>query len=164
MSDANLRRVMKDNLKRGMWTPIETGSTMAGVPDTEFAFPGGITGWVECKATNGLRIPKSKSLPFQIAWHERRERVQANTFIAVRRIDRDRFDEFWLFRGAHIRLLSERRLEDCGPLIVCDRGPRNWDWPRIEELLCTDWYFIRRPKKRSLEFSRKTEYPFLRKT
>ena len=109
------------NLKKAQWTPIETGSTAAGIPDSEFCFPNGIQGWVEHK-----KMPLVIR-DMQVAWIERRVRLGGRVFIAVRRKT-----ELLLFHGRDVRALKIGGIKAAIPLGQWDSP---WRWPEIEELL-----------------------------
>jgi hypothetical protein len=131
--DGELRKLFTQHLRTAQWTPIETGMTMQGVPDSEYYFPGGAQGWVEHKRTEGWRIAKSKAWPFQVAWISRRVRLGGRAFVAVRR----KRDELWLVPGSEIRQLADRGLGELDPLKISVwlGGPTKWDWVAVEAIL-----------------------------
>lgn len=124
-ADDGLRALFHQNLKRAQWTPIETGSTAAGVPDSEFCFPGGIQGWVEHKRAKANAIVIRD---MQIGWIERRVRLGGRVFIAVKRRK-----ELFLYHGKDVRALKIGGLNGAHPL---GKWTSPWRWPEVEELLC----------------------------
>lgn len=134
MPDAGLRKIFKTQLSNASWTPIETGGTMAGVPDAEYIFPINVCGWVEFKATKSNRIKRSKSVPFQIAWHERRHRFGGRTFVAVRQMT-GRVDTLFIFPGHRMRDLVEVGIDGIQHLGGWVGGPTRWNWKEIEMVL-----------------------------
>jgi hypothetical protein len=131
--DGELRSLFAKNLRMAQWTPVETGMTIQGVPDSEYIFPGGHQGWIEYKRTHSWMIPKSKSWPFQVAWISRRVRMGGRVFIAVRR----RNEELWLVPGSQIMQLAEAGVAAATPLStnVWKGGLSNWNWKQIEAVL-----------------------------
>ena len=136
MPDAGLRKLFRDHVKEASWTPIETGMTMAGVPDAEYIFPGGTSGWVEFKATRTSRIKRSKSIPFQVAWHEKRARMGGRTFVAVRHMG-EGCDVLFIYRGHRFREIVGNGLWGTPSLGAWYGGPKKWDWKEVVRILKT---------------------------
>src|SRR5690606_34757740 len=70
-ADDGLRKILAKYLPKPIWhwTPIETGGTANGVPDTYWVSPGQERhGWLECKATTGWAVHVE---PHQISWMDR---------------------------------------------------------------------------------------------
>lgn len=130
--DGQLRSIFSQNLRSAQWTPIESGLTIQGIPDSHYIFPGGCAGWIEHKQTDGWQIKKTKSWPFQVAWISRYTRMDGRVFIAIRRKN----DELWLVTGALIRQLADEGLRGVqGSCNVWGGGPSKWNWPEIEAVL-----------------------------
>lgn len=140
--DGGLRSYFQKNLRSAQWTPVETGLTQQGVPDSEYCFPAvgdpgsalyepSAQGWVEHKRTEGWAIHKSKSWPFQVAWISRRVRMGGRAFVAVRR----KSDELWIVHGREIKILAQSGLRSVNPLGMWSGGPNQWDWERVERIL-----------------------------
>lgn len=135
-SDGGLRKLFKDKYPDAHFQPVESWSTGLGVPDTEYCFPGGLTGWVEYKQTGAWAVRIS---PEQVAWAERRSRVGGRVFLAVRRQAkagprRVAVDTLFLYRGTQARavLLDGVRTP---PLATWDGGPGRWEWSKVRALL-----------------------------
>ena len=130
--DGGLRKIFKDSIP-GQWTPVETGGTMLGVPDTEYCLAGGAQGWIEFKkcSTDAVKVR-----PAQVGWIERRVRMGGGIFVAVRRTRRGG-DELVLLPGRAVRLLKTSGLTAASELAVgaWDGGPGRWDWGAIEKIL-----------------------------
>ena len=126
--DGELRKIFHSTIRQAMWTAVETGTTAAGVPDSEYCFPGGICGWVEHKRTEGWAVVIN---PQQVAWISRRIRYGGRCFIAVRR----KRVELWLVAGQDAQILSEGGLRAIRPIGSWSGGPSRWDWRAIESAL-----------------------------
>lgn len=139
MADGNLRLIFQKHLPEAHWQPVET-LIGRGIPDVEYCFPGGITGWIENKKTNGWSVDIS---PNQVSWAERRIRAGGRCFVAVRRLAtagqrREAADELWLFRGAEARALMTDGLKGKQPVLgIWPKGPAAWDWQAIRRILTT---------------------------
>lgn len=139
-TDGNLRNIFKDHFPKAHWQPVETWSTGQGVPDAEYCFPGGQTGWIENKCTTGWTVDFKKR-ETQIAWLERRSRVGGRCFVAIRRqvMAGPRrglaTDELWLFPGSAARQLHLNGLRVAQALGCWDGGPARWSWDLIEKIL-----------------------------
>jgi hypothetical protein len=128
MSDGSLRQIFSKHIRRAMWIPVETGSTMMGVPDSHYCFPDGISGWVENKfVSSGNKV---KIWPTQVAWLERYSRNNGRCFIAVRKGTKD----LYLFKGSDARKVYEKGLLQKAAIHTTG-GPAKWDWDRITEAL-----------------------------
>lgn len=130
MPDADLRKLFRRHLPRFDWQAIETGSTSGGVPDANYAAPGGLEGWIEMKRADHWRCAIR---PAQVGWIERRLRFNPRVFVAVRRAR----DELWFYPGEAIRPLVTMRLD----AVECPGhwagGPARWDWGQIGAWLTT---------------------------
>ena len=135
--DGGLRQLFPEHLREAHWQAIETSSTGWGVPDSEYCFPGGATGWIEyklCTTPKGVVIT-----PGQVAWAERRARMGGRASLAVRyrharmtrRAARDRL---LLYGPEAVRHVMERGLA-VEPWGVWDGGPAAWDWDKVRTFL-----------------------------
>lgn len=140
MSDGDLRKLFKANMPTAHWQPIETWSTGQGTPDAEYCFAGGRSGWIENKKTINYSV---KLEPEQVAWLERRCRVNGRCFVAVRRQvpagprRGPACDELWLFHGSSARGLMLGGMQAAGivALSVMAGGPSRWNWRSLELIL-----------------------------
>jgi hypothetical protein len=139
VSDGRLRALFVANLPDAHWQPIETWSTGQGVPDSEYCFPGGASGWIENKRTEHWAV---KFETFQPAWIERRVRTGGRVTIAVRRVAvggprTAPADELWLVAGRDVFRLRDGGLRAPGlvPLGRFQGGPARWDWAIVRRLL-----------------------------
>jgi hypothetical protein len=119
------------------WQAIETWAIAAGVPDTNYCFPGGIEGWIEFKQTKTNRIGNIK--PAQIAWAERRTRVGGRIWLAVRKRcsagpRRIAVDSLFLYRGSMARAVLLNGLSE-RPVAKWNGSPGCWDWTAIRGFL-----------------------------
>lgn len=136
MSDGGLRSLFRKHLKEVDWQSIET-AVSRGVPDTNgCAF--GAEFWIEFKATAGWTVTLR---PEQVAWLLRRSRAGGHTYVGVRRRciagpRRQAADELYLFPGCVARELLDGGLRGSATLLgVWGRGPAQWDWRGIGEIL-----------------------------
>jgi hypothetical protein len=140
MSDGNLKNIFRAKLPEAHWQPVETWSTGQGVPDVEYCFPGGFSGWIENKLTAGWRV---KYEPHQVGWLERRARMGGRCFVAVRRRcpagphRGPACDELWLFPGSKARLLLKEKMVASEALGIYSGGPAQWNWAAIKKHLTT---------------------------
>lgn len=127
--DGELRKIFRAKLPRAHWTSIESGGTAAGIPDSEYCFPGGLQGWVEFKrcSANAVRVR-----PEQVSWIERRVRVGGRVFVATRR-----GQELHVHHGSAVRDLRVGGLRAAahGLLGSWEGGPAGWDWSAMEAIL-----------------------------
>jgi hypothetical protein len=136
--DGGLRPEFRDRLQPAQWTSIET-STQPGVPDSEYCFANGQSGWVEFKFTTGWKI---KFQPFQPSWIDRRARLGGRVWIAVRRRPSSKReagrDELWLFPGSMALELDREGMKvvACPDIhLMGSEGPGSWNWRRVKFLL-----------------------------
>lgn len=138
--DDGLRPLFRQHLQRAQWTTVETGLVAQGVPDSEYCFPGGAQGWLECKATSGWAV---RFRPEQIGWLDRRARLGGVAWIAVRRRcdagpRRVAVDELYLIEARLVKYLSQSDLQRftwSWPHSMWGGGPSQWDWGGVETLL-----------------------------
>lgn len=129
--DDGLRALFRKHLPQVHWCTIETGGTQLGVPDLEGCY-GGVSFWVECKATQAWALRKSKSTVFQAGWHARRADLGGSSFVAVRRRPPKGGDELYLYAGRdYSRLIQEGLRGSAQPLLTSLWGPSCWDWELI---------------------------------
>lgn len=140
MADAGLRKIFSDHLTEAHWQPVETWSTGQGVPDVEYCFPGGFSGWIENKWTQAFALAIDGK---QVAWIERRVRVGGRVFVAIRQ-KRDASariearDALFLFAGSAVRKLYREGLKtDVSPLLISYGKPEKWDWVAVKKILTT---------------------------
>lgn len=138
MTDGGLKNIYKARMPEAQWQPIETWSTGQGVPDVEYCFPGGFSGWIENKKTSGWQVTFQ---PHQISWLEQRARMGGRCFVAVRRQcpagpqRGPACDELWLFPGSKARLLHKAKMLPPNALEIFHGGPAKWDWNLIRKYL-----------------------------
>jgi hypothetical protein len=128
VSDGELRKIFRKHLTGFDLLAVETGGTTSGVPDINYAAPGDIEGWVECKKADHWRCTIR---PMQIGWCERRLRYNKRVFCAVRRAD----DELWLFHASQMRYLTTERVDALPRLGHWTGGAARWDWAAVQQLL-----------------------------
>lgn len=122
--DGDLRWLFRQNIPSAQWTSVETGLTAAGVPDSEYCFDGGASGWVEAKKIDGWVVTLR---PAQIGWLVRRARLGGTCFVAVRK-----GDYLWVRPGSEAREMREVGLKGCPSYAG---GPRGWPWREVEKIL-----------------------------
>jgi hypothetical protein len=127
MSDGNLRKLFRSNLKGFDMVAVETGSTEGGVPDLNYC-KDGIEGWCEMKRVEHWR---TEIRPAQIGWTERRLRCGGRVFVAVRKEK----NQLWIYHGSMLRALSSTRVDEVPSLGFWFGGPSKWDWAAIEHIL-----------------------------
>jgi hypothetical protein len=125
--DGGLRQLWRTHLKTAQWTPIETGGTAGGVPDSEYCFPTGRQGWIENKRTLGWAV---KFRPMQVGWLLRRARMGGTCFVAVRRLNGAE-DELYLVAGRYADALQDGGLRAVTHL-RWGGGPARWNWEEVE--------------------------------
>ena len=141
-ADDGLRRIVQDYLPKPMWlwTPIESGGTHQGVPDSHWAHPASQTsGWIEHKATDGWAVTVR---PHQIAWMSRHAAAGVRVHVLVRARGvgsaAGRGDALWVLAGRCVGRLAEGGLEglDHGDVLLrCAGRPAQWDWPALGNIL-----------------------------
>lgn len=136
-TDGGLRKLFQDHLPEAQWQSVETWSTGQGVPDMEYCFKGGLSGWIENKKTEANAVGMRSE---QIGWIERRVRMGGRAFVAVRRrfaggARRVACDELWLFHGRDARALYLGGLTAAKPLLCCVNGPARWDWEAVKKVI-----------------------------
>lgn len=122
--DGQLRQIFRKNLPHAQWTAVETGATAAGVPDSEYCFPSGSSGWVEFKSIAGWRVTLR---PAQIGWLLRRHRMGGQCFVAILR-----GDTLYVEPGSSAVALREVGVKD---LPGWSGGPSAWPWAQVERKL-----------------------------
>ena len=143
IADNGLRRVVQTYLPKSkgwLWTPLETGATQAGVPDSFYAhLHTRINGWVEHKATGGWAVGVR---PHQVAWIERHLQAGVSCTVLVRAggigSTRSAGDALWAIAGSGVRLLSEYGLRDLPSHTVLGQwvgDPHDWDWAAVAQIL-----------------------------
>jgi hypothetical protein len=129
--DGDLRKLFRQHIPDAHWVSIETGMVSPGVPDSEYCFRGGISGWIEFKKTEGNSLSHLK--PLQVGWISRRARLGGRVFIGVRLIKtKQAIDDLILFSGRDVQALKAGGLSGVTPLIVSHDGPSRWDWEAIK--------------------------------
>lgn len=136
-TDNGLRPIFHTHLRQAQWTAVETGGTGRGIPDSEYCFPGGVSGWIEFKATNGWTIDLKTE---QIGWLLRRVRAGGRAFVAVRRQTLygprrgAAVDELWLFPASAAKEIKLLGLKNHAPGVVLGcwpGGPAKWNWAAV---------------------------------
>lgn len=133
--DGGLRSLFRERLTRAQWTPVETGVTALGVPDSEYCFPEGRQGWCEFKWTPEWQVRFQFG---QTAWINRRWRLGGRAWVVVRRQApagprRPACDELWLVPGSHVLVLDQLGLRAVeGVSSRWHGGPARWDWMVVE--------------------------------
>jgi hypothetical protein len=116
-----------------LWTPVETGATHAGVPDSFWAHtPTQTCGWIEHKATNGWAVTVR---PHQLAWIGHHTAAGVNCLFLVRAggagSAKKQGDSLWAVAGSHARALAENGLDNVPVLGRWYGAPADWDWRAI---------------------------------
>jgi hypothetical protein len=136
MSDGDLRSIFRRKLPGRPWSPIESGSTTLGLPDAEYAAPGGVSGWLETKQTHTLRVVFR---PLQTHWLAQRAALGGRCAVAIRRRPAARklegLDELWLVDGSLAFQLEAEGLSPSLALCVGAGGPASWNWAIVEQFL-----------------------------
>ena len=130
MIDGGLRQIFRTHLPDAFWQSIETGSTGRGIPDSHYIFPGGVSGWIEYKATKANAVAVR---PEQIAWLERYRRNGGRAFVAVRTRS-----GCSLFDGLAARSLAQGGCKAVPSALLIGLwagGPSGWDWAHIRTRL-----------------------------
>lgn len=145
-ADDGLRKLIHDKLPRSagfVWTPIETGGTIAGVPDSFWAHESLKSGWLESKATDGWAVDVR---PHQVSWVRSNIAMGVHVLIAVRAKGKGssdgRGDSLWVIRGSAIVDLQDYglKLPESAVLGRWYGGPRSWDMERVKGLLLGDYF------------------------
>ena len=123
--DGGLRSLFSKNIP-GHWTPVETGGTALGVPDSEYCLVGGYQGWVEFKQCKSNAVVIR---PQQVGWIERRVRMGGRVFVAVRRND-----DLLLFHGEGVRALKVKGIAGAQKHLL-GMWNSKWNWQHIAEIL-----------------------------
>lgn len=140
-ADDGLRKILHTNLPRPswLWTPIETGGTISGVPDSHFVHVGRmVSGWVESKATDGWAV---EVRPHQVSWTVPRVAAGERVTIAVRAKGKGSAnghgDSLWLIRGSAVAELQELGLKLPGEAVlgIWYGAPRYWDWNAVAAII-----------------------------
>lgn len=141
-ADDGLRALFTKNLPGDVWecTPIETGGTVSGVPDTFWKCKDPqASGWTEHKATTGWAVGVR---PHQIGWIGRHVAAGVRVTVAVRARGigsaAGHGDSLWLLRGECINHLAQYGLRDLPEAWILGRwygGPRSWDWGVVARAL-----------------------------
>ena len=134
--DGGLRQLFSERFPYAHWQAVETWSTGQGVPDAEYCFPGGVTGWVEYKMATAMAVAIT---PQQVAWAERRTRAGGRVTLAVRKkalpgLKRQAVDALYMYAGQDARAVLEKGLR-AHPLAKWEGGPAAWDWIGIMSVL-----------------------------
>jgi hypothetical protein len=146
--DGGLSDLFRKNLPGFHFQRIETGGTGRGIPDTNYALTGGITGWIEYKWTDGWAVTL---MPEQIGWLMRRARMGCRGWIAVRKQTPEgprrgrAVDLLYMVPGEWAALAADHGLRRLEAFLRPDGsgmgpwrwggGPANWDWAAVRGLL-----------------------------
>lgn len=145
-ADDGLRAILRKYLRMPdwLWTPIET-STISGAPDSYWAHgPSGLSGWVECKATQGWAV---NFRPHQLAWLKSHSAAGVRCAVAIRAKGKgsggSAGEALWLVRGAAAPALAAGGLKPLGGLpgtgadLLGRWGgpPAAWDWAAVAAAL-----------------------------
>jgi hypothetical protein len=133
--DGELRAIFQKHLPLAHWQAIESALTGPGIPDAEYCFPGGVSGWLEFKRTRPGSPWTVDIRKEQVAWAERRLRKGGRIHLAVRQKHapnrlRGALDALFLYRGADLRAVFQNGLKT-PPLGLWHGGPARWDWAAI---------------------------------
>jgi hypothetical protein len=142
VADNGLRRIVQQHLKKPdwLWTPIETGVTQAGVPDSFWAHEDTRTsGWIEHKSTNGWAV---EVRPHQVGWVERHVRAGVHCTFMIRAggvgSTRERGDSLWVVAGWAVRELAANGLGDLPKKAILGfwaGPPAEWNWRVVQQIL-----------------------------
>lgn len=140
-ADDGLRALLRRHLPppEWEWTPVETGATVSGVPDSHWCHrTRHLSGWVEHKATDGWAV---EVRPHQVGWARRHAAAGVRVVFAVRArgvgSSGGAGDSLWLVRGSAAPELQELglRLPEWAVLGVWRGTPRSWDWGAVARIL-----------------------------
>lgn len=143
VADSGLRGIVQKHLPKArgwLWTPVETGGTHQGIPDSFWAHEPTLThGWIEHKATKGWVVSVR---PHQINWMEHHVRAGVKCHILVRArgagSSGNHDDSLWAIDGAFIRPLSMiglGMLPKESILGFWAGPPADWNWRKLQEIL-----------------------------
>lgn len=141
-ADGGLRKVFQKYLPKPdwLWTPVETGGTQNGVPDSYYANrKERFHGWLECKKTDGWAV---KFESHQLSWMERHADAGVHVWVAIRGLGVGSGgglgDSLWLAPATAADAISLYGLNGVprdsfygvwfGP-------PKDWDWKAIAHAL-----------------------------
>lgn len=140
-ADDGLRKLFQTHLPRPswLWTPLETGGTHNGVPDSHYRHTvTRASGFLEVKATEGWAVTVR---PHQVSWIRSHVDAGERVLVGVRARGAGSAnglgDALWLLHGDCIEELQEHGLK-LPESFVLGRwygGPRTWDWAAITRLL-----------------------------
>lgn len=142
-ADDGLRAIVHSRLGKAKgwhWTPIETGSTTAGVPDSHWAHePTQLSGWVEHKATKGWAVTVR---PHQVSWMLLHLRCGVHCTIMVRAKGKASSkgigDSLWAIDGNYVKILAEHSLAELPEEALLGRwygSPDMWNWYAVGAVL-----------------------------
>jgi hypothetical protein len=137
--DHGLRNILKKNLAAFGFeiTPIESGSTSAGIPDLYYRHrEKQKRGFIECKLTTGWKVNLS---PHQCGFLMREAMAGGKAYVAVYATGKgsggDARSALWLLDGAAAsRIVGPKGLAGLDADDVLGRWegpPRSWDWHAI---------------------------------
>lgn len=122
------------------WSPMETGSTVLGVPDSFWSHqPTRKSGWCEMKRTHGSVVAMR---PHQVGWLMWHHAAGVRCHILVRATGRESSggagDSLWLLRGDAAADLADAGLTRCPSHLVLGVWPGSpdmWRWDEVGQLL-----------------------------
>lgn len=130
--DGGLRRIFREQMPDAQWTPIETGATAPGTPDSEYCFPDGRSGWIEFKRAQGFQVILR---PLQIAWIGRRTRLGGRVHVGIRKRTAEA-DCLIIVPGSALPELTGSGFKGFGEMHwFRARTPAGWDWDRLRKML-----------------------------
>jgi hypothetical protein len=142
-ADDGLRKIVQQHLPKTngwLWTPIETGTTHAGVPDSFWTNEETKTcGWVEHKATNGWAV---EVRPHQVTWMEKHIHAGVHCVFMIRAKGKGSSegygDSLWMVTGSAARLLAEGGLGELPQSAILGYWPGEpsaWNWRIVKRIL-----------------------------
>jgi hypothetical protein len=136
MIDGGLSTLLRQHFLHWQLTRLESGGTARGIPDLEYAAPGGVSGWIELKRTTTQRVAFR---PGQVGWLHRRASLGGRATLAIRRQPTARkfagADELWLIDAIHALALMQSGLDQVPAACAGVGGPKQWDWSAVERFL-----------------------------
>ena len=123
--DGGLRALFRSKFPTWVWASLETGSVCPGIPDAYYCAPGGVSGFLEYKSTEGWKVIFQ---PLQPAWIHKHTRLGGRSGIIVKR----KQTEIYLIPGEEIFQLAEEGVK--GRVPVAKAG-NSWDWGEVEKFL-----------------------------